>query len=318
MGTQPAGATHFKKIPRQAPLFEGLFIKGDGTIFKERLLHLIHCQLTNHSIRHLLASDPDLSRLYSIPFSALQSSLRLNHSSMKQFSELFYTIDTQKLLSLYHSGNIAVITYRDPEYPEQLKEIYDPPLVLFAMGDITLLKRPSLAVVGARKADDYARRSILLLLPPLLEKGIAIISGLAKGTDSIAHRQTIMMGGKTIGVLGGGFYHLYPPENKALAEEMKKNHLLLSEYPPIWKPKKWFFPMRNRIISGLAKGTVIIQAKIKSGSLITADLALEEGREVFAVPGPIDNPLSEGANRLIKQGAKLVSSGEDILEELLL
>ncbi|MBM7715654.1 DNA processing protein [Bacillus thermophilus] len=286
-------------------------------IFKERLLHLLHCQLPNGSIRHLLELDPDLSQLYSISFSTLQSLLHLDPSSKKRFSEQFYTMDMNKLLSLYHSNNIAVITYRDEEYPEQLKEVYDPPLVLFARGDTALLKRPSLAIVGARKADDYAKRSIRLLLPPLLQKGFIIISGLARGTDSIAHQQTMMMGGKTIGVLGGGFFHLYPPENKTLAEEMSKHHLLLSEYPPIWKPKKWFFPMRNRIISGLAKGTVIIQANIKSGSLITADFALDEGREVFAVPGPIDSPLSEGTNRLIKQGAKLVSSGEDILEELL-
>jgi DNA processing protein len=286
-------------------------------ILKENLLHLIHCHLPNRSIKQLLEFDPGLSKLHSMPQGKLQSLLRLDHKAMSRFLDHFHSVKTEKLLAVYASRSISVITFADAEYPPQLKQIYDPPLVLFATGDIRLLKRPILAFVGARNADDYARRAIRLLLPPLLDRGIVIASGLARGTDSMAHRAAIEMGGKTIGVLGGGFFHLYPPENKGLADEMQKNHLLLSEYPPIWKPQKWFFPMRNRIISGLAKGTVIIQARKKSGSLITADYALEEGREVFAVPGPIDNPLSEGVNNLIKQGAKPVSSGEDILEELL-
>lgn len=221
-------------------------------------------------------------------------------------------------METYKANGISVITYRDKEYPSMLKEIYDPPLVLFTIGEKALLNRKSIAIVGARNADSYAEKAIAMLLAPLLESGFAIVSGLAKGTDTIAHQQTIRLGGKTIGVLGGGFFHLYPPENKPLFETMKQDHLLVSEYPPIFRPKKWYFPQRNRIISGLAKGTLIVQAKSRSGSLITADFALEEGREVFAVPGPIGVPLSEGANRLIQQGAKLVTTGYDILEELLI
>ncbi|MFD1705869.1 DNA-processing protein DprA [Siminovitchia sediminis] len=219
-------------------------------------------------------------------------------------------------MAVYDANSISVITFQDEEYPEILREIHDPPLILYTVGNKDLLQKPAIAIVGARTADDYANTAISLLLPPLIEQQLVIISGLAKGADTIAHEQTICMDGKTIGVLAGGFFHLYPPENKVLAEQMKKNHLILSEYPPIWKPQKWHFPMRNRIISGLAQGTVIIQAKEKSGSLITADFALEEGREVFAVPGPISSPLSAGTNRLIQQGAKLVTSGHDILEEL--
>ena len=292
-------------------------IKEVIRIFNERLLHLIHCpQLGSAAIRNLLKYDPSLSNLYSFPSSELQQLLKLNNSCMRKFYHDFQRIDINKMVEKYHDCGISIITFRDQEYPEMLKEIYDPPLALFTIGDHLLLKKQSIAVVGARKAGTYAKKAIDLLLEPLLESGFAIVSGLAKGTDAFAHEQTIRLGGKTIGVLGGGFFHLYPPENKGLAEKMKKDHLIVSEYPPIWRPQKWHFPQRNRIISGLAKGTVIVQAKSRSGSLITADFALEEGREVFAVPGPIDAPLSEGANRLIQQGAKLVTSGHDILEEL--
>ncbi|RST75599.1 DNA-protecting protein DprA [Siminovitchia acidinfaciens] len=235
---------------------------------------------------------------------------------MKIFSNDFQKVDVKRILEKYRANDISIVTIYDNEYPEMLKEIYDPPLALFTLGEKSLLKRNSIAIVGARTADVYAKQAIESLLGPLLERDMVIVSGLAKGTDTFAHRLTIQLGGKTIAVLGGGFFHLYPPENKQLAEQIKKGHLLVSEYPPIWRPQKWYFPMRNRIISGLAKGTVIVQAKVRSGSLITADYALEEGREVFAVPGPIGAPLSEGTNKLIQQGAKLVTSGNDILEEL--
>ncbi|WP_233711046.1 DNA-processing protein DprA [Lederbergia citrisecunda] len=237
---------------------------------------------------------------------------------MEKFTKEFLSIDVHKLIKLYNSKNIFYITYNDPEYPRQLKEIHDPPLILFYMGDKSLLSKPSIAVVGARAASQYALKGLDFILPQLIKNNIVIVSGLAKGTDTYAHEKTINFGGKTIAVLGGGFFHLYPSENKALAGKIVKNHLLLSEYPPIIKPERWHFPMRNRIISGLAKGTVVIQAKKRSGSLITADMALEAGREVFALPGPINDSLSEGTNHLIQQGAKLVTSGSDILEEIIL
>ena len=175
-----------------------------------------------------------------------------------------------------------------------MREIHNFPLVLFTIGDKTLLSKQAIAIVGARGADGYSQAALNLLLPPLITNDIVIVSGLAKGADTMAHTRTIEFGGKTIAVLGGGFFHLYPSENRGLAEKMKHEHLLISEYPPTWKPEKWHFPMRNRIISGLAKGTVVIQAKKRSGSLITADFALDANREVFALPGQIDNPLSEG------------------------
>ena len=209
-----------------------------------------------------------------------------------------------------------MITILDREYPPLLKEIHDPPAVLFAMGNLSLLQKPALAIVGARDADEYALRALDRILPALINGEIVIISGLAKGTDTMAHSRAIAHGGDTIAVIGGGFFHIYPSENKRLAERIAREHLLLSEYPPVRRPEKWHFPMRNRIISGLSWGTLVVQAKERSGSLITADFALEEGREVFAFPGPVDSVLSEGTNRLIQQGAKLVANSTDIMDEM--
>ncbi len=155
-----------------------------------------------------------------------------------------------------------------------------------------------------------------LILPGLIKQEVLTVSGLAKGIDSLVHEYTIKNGGKTIAVIAGGLYHIYPKENMDLALEMMKTQLIISEYPPDTKPLRWHFPARNRIISGLSKGTFIIEAKRKSGSLITANFAVNEGREVFSLPGSILNPFSAGTNDLIQQGAKLVTSAEDILEEI--
>ncbi|MBS4177135.1 DNA-processing protein DprA [Lederbergia citrea] len=288
-------------------------------IFEEKLFHLIHCRhLTHRSIRKLLKVDPDLNMFPSLSLTNLQRILQLESTKINKFSEEYLSINVQKLFAFYESKNISMISFRDPSYPHLLKEIHDPPLVLFTMGDQTLLDRHSVAIVGARDANSYAEKALDLFLPSLIEKNIVIVSGLAKGADTMAHKRTIELSGKTIAVLGGGFFHLYPSENRGLAEKIIKEHLLISEYPPIWRPEKWYFPMRNRIISGLTKGTIVLQAKKKSGSLITADLALEAGREVFALPGQINDKLSEGTNQLIKQGAKLIASSDDILEELFL
>ncbi|MEK3886989.1 DNA-processing protein DprA [Bacillus sp. FSL K6-3431] len=286
-------------------------------IFKEKLLHLIHCRtVSNKALRALLQHDPELKNLYVTPLDDLQRILQLTPSQMKIFSRDFRSIEIQRLLKLYSSKNIMIITYNDPEYPQLLKEIYDPPIVLFSIGDTSILEKNAIAIVGARDANQYAEIAIDHLLPRLIKENFVIVSGLANGTDTIAHKRAIAYGGKTIAILGGGFFHIYPRENKQLAEKIKQSHLLISEYPPIQRPEKWHFPMRNRIISGLALGTIVVQAKSKSGSLITADCALEVGREVFALPGNIDDPLSAGTNHLIQQGAKLVTSSQDIIDEL--
>ncbi|MEH7254653.1 DNA-processing protein DprA [Neobacillus niacini] len=222
-----------------------------------------------------------------------------------------------KQIHQYEKKDIHVITIFDENYPSLLKEIYQPPWAIFVKGNRTLLeKQPKLAVVGSRQATQYGKNAICLMFPQLVEKGVVIVSGLATGIDTLAHVHAIKNGGNTIAVIAGGFNHIYPKENTELAGEMMKTQLVISEYPPDTKPLRWHFPARNRIISGISNGIFIIEAKRKSGSLITANYAVHEGREVFSLPGSIFNPNSLGTNDLIQQGAKLVMRSEDILEEL--
>lgn len=204
-----------------------------------------------------------------------------------------------------------------PDYPASLKTIHDPPPVLFLKGDVKLLNEQRLiGIVGTRSPSLYGKRAAVHLVRELCKKSWTIVSGLAKGIDGLAHQESICSKGRTIGVIAGGFNSIYPREHRQLAGQMAENHLLVSEHPPHVKPQKWHFPMRNRLISGLTEGIVVVQGKEKSGSLITAYQALEQGREVFAVPGPIFDANSFGPSRLIQEGAKLVLNIEDILSEL--
>ena len=287
--------------------------------FNARLIQLLHFpNITWNMVFQILKKDPTLSTLHYLgpqDFKKNNSSPTLNSFKNIEFDRYSDLIHEQ--IRQYETNEIQVISFFDPQYPAILKEIYQPPWALFAKGDLSLLNRePKLAVVGSRQATQYGRRAIRLLLPHLIEKGIVIVSGLAKGIDALAHECTIENGGKTVAVIAGGLYHIYPKDNVELAMQMMQNHLVLSEYPPDTKPEKWHFPSRNRIISGLSAGTLLIEAKQKSGSLITANYAVNEGREVFSLPGSIFNPFSNGTNALIQQGAKLVSKPEDILEEL--
>ncbi|EDL62606.1 DNA-processing protein DprA, partial [Bacillus sp. SG-1] len=178
-----------------------------------------------------------------------------------------------------------------------------------------LMRERKIAVVGSRKADEYTTAALKKLLPQLVEEQFITVSGLAAGADEFAHRLTITLKGDTVGVIGGGFRHIYPASNRDLANFMAKKHLLISEYPPDTRPQRWHFPMRNRIISGMTSAVLVTQASRKSGSLITAEISLNEGRDVYALPGRLDSPLSEGCNHLIQQGAKLITSSEDIISE---
>jgi len=214
---------------------------------------------------------------------------------------------------------IEEISIESEYYPEQLKEIYDAPLKLYVLGNKELLNQIGIAIVGTRKASEYGKKVALQFSRALSEIGFNIISGLALGIDSCAHLGTLQQGslGKTIAVLGSGLDEIYPKQNVELARQILKNGgCVVSEYPIGTKPEKLNFPQRNRIISGLSKGVLVVEAGEKSGSLITADFALEQGREVFAVPGNICNSTSNGTNDLIKQGAKLVTNIKDIIEEL--
>jgi DNA processing protein len=204
----------------------------------------------------------------------------------------------------------------EPGYPSLLEEIYDPPLVLYARGHLEILEKSCIAIVGTRRPSIYGLQMAQGLASDLGSRGLCIISGLARGIDGAAHRGCIEGNGGTIAVLGCGIDVVYPREHRQLTQEIMQNGLLLSEFPPGTSPAPQNFPVRNRIISGLALGTLIVEASEYSGSLITARMAMEQNREVFALPGNLTSPQSFGPNFLIKQGAKLVQTWRDIVEEL--
>lgn len=212
--------------------------------------------------------------------------------------------------------NVEVVTIWDENFPPLLKNIYDPPVILYYCGTLEQNDRYAIGIVGARRPTAYGLTTAETLAKELASRGITIVSGLAVGIDSSAHRGTLQGGGRTIAVLGSGLDRLYPPESKPLARKIVKQGAVVSEFPLGTKPEAGNFPRRNRIISGLSLGVVIIEAAQKSGALITAEFATEQGREVFVVPGNITSTKHVGSHQLIKQGAKLVQSVDDILEEI--
>jgi len=219
-------------------------------------------------------------------------------------------------LELIDKNKINIITYQDELYPAKLMNIYDRPPFLYVRGNLNK-NDVNIAVVGSRLASTYGKYTTERICRELALKGLTIVSGMARGIDSTAHRGALTAHGRTIAVLGSGLDVIYPPENKKLFAEIIENGAVISEFPLGTPPRSTNFPTRNRIISGMSYGVVIVEAGEKSGSLITARLALEQGREVFAVPGSIDAVGSRGTNKLIKQGAKLIENTDDILEEIL-
>ncbi len=211
---------------------------------------------------------------------------------------------------------ISLITLDDDEYPPALREIHDPPFLLYVKGAITPADRVALGVVGSRRTTHYGKDQAKKLSFQLARAGFTIISGLARGIDTAAHEAALAAKGRTIAVLGSGVGNIYPPENQALANEIAKNGAVISEFPVLYVPDRQSFPLRNRIVSGMSCGLLVVEAPARSGALITANQAMEQGRTVFAVPGPIDRPTSEGCNRLIRAGATLICNGADIVEEL--
>jgi DNA processing protein len=267
---------------------------------------------------------PNRTRLLRESFDPLTDARRASHHALQDLM----TIDrTQAALvknpltpenrSRIEALRESVITLGDDDYPLLLRHIPDPPLVLHVLGRRELLGMPALAVVGSRKASPYAVNVTRHLVAPLASQaGLVVVSGLAEGVDATAHAAALDAGGTTIAVLGTGIDRIYPRQHRQLFSRIVRDGVAISELAPGTPPLKMNFPMRNRLISGLAAGTVIVEASGKSGSLITARTALEQGRDVFAVPGSIFSPGSEGTHRLIQSGAKLVHDANDILEEL--
>ena len=227
---------------------------------------------------------------------------------------VLYPIERE--LELINKYGCQVLTLYDDAYPQLLKEIDSPPLVLYIKGELTSEDALSIALVGSRNAKDYGRKVSYRLSYQLAQRGLTVISGLAKGIDTSAHRGALEAGGRTIAVMGNGLSVIYPASNRDLVKKIEASGALVSEFPLGVKPKPGNFPRRNRIISGLTLGTVVVEASNRSGALITARLAGEQGREVFAVPGEIFSELSAGTHRLINNGAKLINNVDDLLNEL--
>ena len=222
-----------------------------------------------------------------------------------------------KELALAQAAKCRLLTWDEPEYPQLLKEIYDPPPLLYVKGNAELLNRHSIAIVGTRRPTPYGNQMAERLGRDLADHGLVVVSGLARGIDSSAHKGALSSSrGSTVGVLGCGIDVIYPKENRKIFAEIEERGAIISEFPMGTFPAPQNFPIRNRMIAGMARGVVVVEGAQYSGSLITARLAMESSREVFAVPGNVTQPVSFGPHQLIKQGAKLVTSWEDVIEEL--
>ena len=261
-----------------------------------------HCGSADAS---LSASEAALSRVPSIGEQTARAITRWRD----------HLDDPARELEAAAAAGLQVIAYYDHAYPENLKQIYDPPMVLYLKGNLEERDKHAIAIVGSRRATQYGRTSASRLARELAANGFTIVSGLALGIDSAAHMGAIEGGGRTIAVLGSGFADFYPPENDELAEQIAATGAVISEFHMKCAPSKTNFPMRNRVISGLALGTIVAEAPTNSGALITATHALNQNRLVFAVPGRTDAPTFKGSHRLIKEGAKLVENAEDVLSE---
>jgi len=275
-------------------------LTGVGTRYRRRLLEVFRSPLDVFS-----ASPEAIAAVEGLP--------RKVATAIRDASNEREAVD---LIDLCRRRGVDLVVEGDPGYPKALAHIDDPPGMLFMRGAIAPCDALSVAVVGSRHASPYGLRMAARLAGGLARAGYTVVSGLARGIDAAAHRGALEAGGRTIAVLGTGVLSIYPPEHADLAAEVLAHGAIVSEAPPHEEPHSGLFPRRNRIISGLTLGTVVVEATERSGGLITARLASEQGREVFAVPGPADSRTSRGCHRLIRDGATLVESVDDILDEL--
>lgn len=226
-------------------------------------------------------------------------------------------VDLEGELKKISTRGLTLLTQEDELYPPLLREIYDAPFLLYVWGELTKRDHHAIGIVGSRQATHYGLSATKKLSFQIAYAGYSVVSGLARGIDTTAHEAALAAKGRTVAVIGSGIGKLYPPENMALAERIAQNGAVLSEYPIERNADKQTFPYRNRIVAGWSTGVIVVEAPLRSGSLITAQQAADQGRTVYAVPGPIDKPTSAGCNRLIQQGAKLVMDGGDVLDDLM-
>jgi DNA processing protein len=277
-------------------------VEGVGPLAMQRLLEQL--ETPEHILR---ASVSELQSVEGIGPKVAGRIAQARETGAKQ-------VDAQLALAREH--RIDILLPDSDRYPRMLQEIHDPPLMLFVRGQIKEVDQLSMAIVGTRHASRYGLEQAERLAGSLARAGITIVSGLARGIDTAAHRGALAAGGRTLAVLASGVLNTYPPENKELASQIAAQGAVLGETPPTAPPTRGMFPQRNRIISGLSLGTIVVEAAHRSGALITARHAMEQGREVFAIPGPINSRMSQGPHALIRDGARLVTSVEDVLEEL--
>ena len=267
-------------------------------------------------IRRLIEYFGSAGNVLKVKERDLQASEILSRNAIEKFFEFDRDNFLQSEYNLIQQNDVAVVTIFDESYPVALRSIYDPPLVLYVKGRLPVDQGLAVGIVGSRNASMYGLNIAEKFAGQLAELGITVVSGLAKGIDAAAHRGCLRTGGQTVAVVGCGLTHIYPPQNKDLFAQIGEKGAIISEFPMAMPPISFNFPARNRIISGLSLAILVVEASLKSGALITSHFALEHGRDVFAVPGKIDHPNSQGVNQLIKQGAKLVTCFEDIVQEL--
>lgn len=264
--------------------------------------------LTNLQVNHILDYQKTSSRSLSLRDMAVTSQT----SNPVLFMERYRALDIKALKEVF--TRFPSFSILDKVYPMALAQIYNPPVLLFYQGDLTLLEQPKLSVVGSRDCSKIGIASVQKIITDL-DNQLVIVSGLARGIDTAAHMASLRAGGKTIGVIGTGLDSYYPKENRDLQDYLATHQLLLSEYEAGQGPLRFHFPERNRVIAGLSQGTMVVEAKRRSGSLITCERAMEEGRDVYAVPGNIIDGKSDGCHHLIQEGGKCIMTGQDILEE---
>lgn len=286
--------------------------EGDSYALKLACLNGINNQHKHQLLEHYSQAK----EIFNAPLSDIKALLKLSHSKLEQAFHKFDESLFEMQCSLLNKHAISVIPYNSSEYPAQLKQIPDAPAILFARGDIDLLSAPQLAIVGSRNASPSGNKTAKAFASDFSQSGLSITSGLALGIDTAAHLGAIDNIGKTIAVVATGLDEVYPKRNLSLAKAIVSKGLMVSEFPPLSPARRDHFPRRNRIISGLSLGVLVVEADTRSGSLITARLAGEQGREIFAIPGSIHLPTSRGCHQLIRQGAKLVETTADVLLEL--
>lgn len=266
-------------------------------------------------LRLLLEAFGDVKTAWQASPSALRTA-GLNGKTVEALVQVRSSVDLESIWQRLENQGISVLTWEDKNYPRRLREIDQPPPVLYVRGGLLLEDEWAVAVVGTRRVTPYGRQIAEKVATTLAQSGVTVVSGLAHGVDAIAHQAALNAGGRTVAVLGCGVDRIYPPDHRRLAERMLEHGALLSDYAPGTPPEARNFPPRNRIISGLSMAVVVVEAGDRSGALITAEFAAEQGREVFAVPGNINAPQSAGANRLIQQGAHPLLDVRDILDSL--